>query len=70
MHPTKNKYVALFNQNEVDEPVLLKFDQIGLKGKCSVRDLWARKELGVFENEFAPQILQHGAGMYKITPVQ
>ena len=66
----KSKYVALFNQNEVEEPVLVKFDQIGLNGKCSVRDLWARKELGVFENEFAPQILQHGAGMYKITPVQ
>ena len=65
----KSKYVALFNQNEVDEPVLLKFDQIGLKGKCTVRDLWTKKELGVFENEFAPQISSHGAGMYKITPV-
>ena len=30
---------------------------------------WVKKELGVFENEFAPQILTHGAGMYKISPI-
>ena len=64
-----SKYTALFNQNDADETVVLKFEQIGLKGKCSVRDLWAKKELGVFENEFTPQIIQHGAGMYKITPL-
>jgi alpha-galactosidase len=62
-----SKYAALFNQNDADESVVLKFDQIGLEGKCSVRDLWAKKELGAFEDEFAPQILQHCAGMYEIT---
>lgn len=64
-----SKYAALFNQNDADQMVLLKFEQIGLKGKCSVRDLWAKKELGVFDEEFSPQILHHGAGMYKITPL-
>ena len=65
-----SKYIALFNQNGSDETVLLNIEQIGLKGKCSVRDLWAKKELGVFENEFSPLILHHGAGMYKFTALQ
>ncbi|MBN2180286.1 MAG: glycoside hydrolase family 27 protein [Sedimentisphaerales bacterium] len=61
------KYVALFNTNDAgEESVKVTFGEIGLSGQCTVRDLWAKKDLGVFTNEFAAQIPSHGAGLYKI----
>lgn len=64
---TDEKYVAMFNTNNSgEEPVTVQFDQIGLSGKHIVRDLWAKKDLGSFTDEFTAQIPLHGAGLYKI----
>lgn len=44
--------------------------EVGYKGKCSIKDLWTGKELGVFSGEFAPEINKHGAGLYLIKPLK
>jgi hypothetical protein len=70
------KYVALFNVRDrvapdrPGLPVTVRFAELGFSGRCRVRDLWAKKDLGAFANEFAPTIAWHGAGLYCILPVQ
>ncbi len=50
--------------------VKVDFKTIGIKGKAKVRDLWSHKDLGVFEKEYSCEIKQHGAGLYRISPVK
>ena len=50
--------------------VKINFEAIGIKGKASVRDLWSHTDLGVFTGEFSRDIKQHGAGLYRISPVR
>jgi alpha-galactosidase len=45
----------------------VKFEHLGLHGVCSVKDLWSHKDLGKFNDEFAPFIRRHGAGLYRIS---
>ncbi|MEO6734667.1 MAG: NPCBM/NEW2 domain-containing protein [Ferruginibacter sp.] len=42
-------------------------EEIGIKGKFKVRNLWTQKELGVFENSFKTEVPYHGVMLLKIT---
>jgi hypothetical protein len=46
--------------------ISVKFEQIGLKGTHTVKDLWSGEELGNFTDTFNRTIHQHGAGLYRI----
>jgi alpha-galactosidase len=46
--------------------ITVKFDQIGLTGTHSVKDLWTGEKLGEFTGEFTRTINRHGAGLYRI----
>lgn len=50
--------------------VKVNFDAINIKGKVKVRDLWSRKDLGAFDGSFERELPQHGAGLYRITPLR
>ncbi|HNY78395.1 MAG: glycoside hydrolase family 27 protein [Sedimentisphaerales bacterium] len=65
----KDKYVALFNTRDASEAASVKviFETVGLQGRCTVRDLWGRKDLGTFSDEFISPIPSHGAGLYRIS---
>ncbi|NLZ09604.1 MAG: hypothetical protein GXY31_08800 [Bacteroidales bacterium] len=75
-----DKYVALFNAQSPEETntavstngriVRLDFQDIGINGPALVTDLWTHKDLGVFEKEFSCEISFHGAGLYRISPVE
>jgi len=43
------------------------FKELGLKGNYTVTDLWSHKNLGKFNNEFAPVIKRHSAGLYRLS---
>ncbi len=63
----KGKYVALFNLGHSgSERVSVSWTELGLNGRCAVRDLWQRKNLGTYERMFSTQIPSHGAGLYRI----
>lgn len=50
--------------------VSVDFAQIGIKGKARVTDLWSQEDLGVFKKRFGRDIPQHGAGLYRISPLK
>ncbi|PJJ07799.1 NPCBM/NEW2 domain-containing protein [Flavobacterium sp. 1] len=50
--------------------VKVNFEAINIKGKVKVRDLWNHKDLGTFDGNFEQELPQHGAGLYRITPLR
>ncbi len=68
-------YVAYFNTTSVDADVetgpgiSVSFEEIGLRGPATVRDLWKQVDLGTFSARFTAPIPSHGSGLYRITPV-
>ncbi|MGN8055452.1 NPCBM/NEW2 domain-containing protein [Pedobacter sp. 22163] len=65
---------VLVDKGRLDFPdeanVKVNFDAINIKGKVKVRDLWSRKDLGTFDGSFERELPQHGAGLYRITPLR
>ena len=62
------KYVAVFNLGDTaDEQVRIDWTDVGLGGKCAVRDLWARKDLGTFDTGSTFQVKPHGAMLVRLT---
>jgi len=47
----------------------LKLTDLGLSGKVRVRDLWAREDLGEFTGSFSQELPLHGAGLYRLSPI-
>ncbi len=60
----------VFTQSPYSEnrqmPIAVDMKDLGFT-KARVRDLWAKKDLGLFST-FAPQIAPHGAGLYRVSP--
>jgi hypothetical protein len=65
-----SKAVGLFNRSATNATVTLNWNDAGLAGKQKLRDLWTHTDLGDFTNEFTPTINSHGAGLYRVSPVQ
>lgn len=66
---SKDKYLALFNLGEdAETPMVVLLEDLGFKGRCSIKDLWHDRELGVFQRDFYPVIEPHGAGLYRLGP--
>jgi hypothetical protein len=65
---------VLVDKGTIDYPdqsiVKVTFDAIGIKGEAKVIDLWSHKDLGIFNKEFSRELPQHGAGLYRISPVK
>jgi len=58
--------VGLFNRDEMDMNVSVKWSELRIAGKHVVRDLWRQKDLGAFEGEFGQVVPRHGALFVKI----
>jgi len=62
-----SKAVGLFNTGTNGVAmVTVKWSDLGIAGKQTVRDLWRQKDLGKFDTEFSVQVAPHGAEMVKI----
>ena len=44
--------------------------ELGIQGSAKVKDLWNGKDLGTVKGDFSAEIKKHGAGLYRITPVE
>jgi alpha-galactosidase len=70
-----DKYLAVFNtgnkpaeQEDVKgTKVAVKLSELDLNGPCKIRDLWTKTDIGQFNDEFAPEINWHGAGLYRVS---
>jgi len=58
--------VALLNRNDHESEITVKWDEIGIKGKAFVRDLWEHKDRGLYEDEYTAKVPAHGTVVLKI----
>lgn len=60
------KAVGLFNRGLSAMPMTVRFEDIGAGHKAEVRNLWTRKDLGVFVESFTADVPMHGAAFIKV----
>lgn len=48
----------------------LNFQDLGLSGTCTVRDLWAKEDLGDYSDELSLKVRNHGARLVRISRVE
>ena len=60
--------VALFNLAETPATVTGKFDELGITGKATVRDIWANQNTSNVSGQVSASLPAHGSKLFKITP--
>ena len=65
-----SKTAGLFNRGEVKTTMTLRWADLGLTGRQTVRDLWRQKDLGVFDQQFQVQVDRHGVALLKLMPAE
>jgi len=58
--------VAFFNLDEATKNVSVTLAELGLKGRCQVRDLWEKKDLGAVSDKISQPVQPHGARLFRI----
>jgi hypothetical protein len=66
---SQDEYLALFNTRDDGEPLPVKLSELGLSRASRIRDLWRKTDLGRVAGEFSPIVNAHGAGLYRVSPV-
>lgn len=61
-----SKAVGLFNRSECETRVTARWDEVGIRGRGSVRDLWRQKDLGRFRTEFSALVPRHGGFLIRV----
>lgn len=57
--------IAIFNLSDKPQTLTYSWQDLGITyGKCPVRDLWAREDMGI-KNELSVTLPAHGAGLYQ-----
>lgn len=69
---TGDKYLALFNPGDGDQPVEISVNlhDLGFNKTCKVRDLWSRTDKGKVKGNFRASINKHGAGLFRISTIK
>ena len=50
------------------ENIAFDLTTLGFNGEVSIRDLWAKQDIGVYSNaDFMPTVNYHGAGLYRLS---
>jgi alpha-galactosidase len=62
----RSRAVGLFNRGESPAEVSVHFRHIEMGDSAQVRDLWARKDLGTYQVEYATQVPSHGAVLIRV----
>ncbi|GAB2553419.1 X2-like carbohydrate binding domain-containing protein [Kribbella endophytica] len=60
--------IALFNLGGAASSVTANWSDLGLSGSSTVRDLWAKQNLGSFGTGFSATVPAHGVRLLKVTP--
>jgi len=55
------------NPPEDSIKVTVRLEQLGITGTCTIRDLWAKNDLGKYTDEISLYVHKHGARLLKIT---
>ena len=60
--------VGLFNRGRTVTTINANWQDLGVRGRQKVRDLWRQKDLGEFAENYAGAVPPHGVVLLKITP--
>jgi hypothetical protein len=65
------KYVAVFNVGD-SGPIDIRIEWAALRlpGQCTLRDLWARKDIGTIPGGYTFRVKPHASGIYSIRAVR
>jgi len=58
--------LGLFNLEEATTRIGVTWEQLGVKGRQRVRDLWRQKDIGVFAEKFEAEVPRHGVAMLRV----
>ncbi len=61
-----SKAVGLFNRGEGNAKVNARWEDLGITGPRTVRDLWRQKDIGRFEGGFEATVGRHGTALVRI----
>jgi alpha-galactosidase len=61
-----SKAVGLFNRGEEATEVTVKWADVGLSGKCHVRDLWRQLDAGELADSFTAAVPRHGVCLVRV----
>ena len=61
------KAVGLLNRDDKPRQMTVTWDQLEIEGAQTVRDLWAHKDMGSFQNEFTTEVPSHGVTLVKVS---
>ncbi|MCJ2182295.1 glycoside hydrolase family 27 protein [Novosphingobium sp. 1949] len=64
----KARHLALFNTVDTARTVRVPLAAIGANGAWSLRDAWARRDLGLAGQAVSVELPAHGAALYTLTP--
>lgn len=59
--------VLLFNPRSVSNEVSVRWNDLGLKGRVQVRDLWLHKDMGSFADGYSTVLPAHGSKLLRVT---
>ncbi|HZT71078.1 MAG TPA: glycoside hydrolase family 27 protein [Terriglobia bacterium] len=65
-----SKAVGLFNREQSTIRITVKFSDIGIGERATVRDLWARRDLGTFTGSYSADVEHHGVVLIKVTSTE
>lgn len=63
---SKEKYVGIFNIADVAHEISLDLSTIGFDNQAKLRDLWKKKELGIFKNQYTAIVPAHGCLLLRV----
>ncbi|TWD83063.1 fibronectin type III domain protein [Kribbella amoyensis] len=69
-NPDGSVTVGLFNLADSPATVTGRFDQLGVTGQATVRDVWAAKNTAGVTGQVSAELPAHGSKLYKITPAK
>jgi alpha-galactosidase len=62
-----NSYaVALFNRTGAAANITVTWSSLGITGAATVRDLWAKKDLGSMATQYTANVASHAVVMLKV----
>ncbi len=65
-----SKAVGLFNLALEASEVTVKWENLDIQGKQTVRDLWRQEDIGEFQGKFGATVPGHGVVLVRITPAR
>ena len=62
--------VGLFNLSEARRPITVTTDELGVRGRQRVRDLWRWKDVGTIADGYTASVGRHGVMLVRMWPAE